>query len=1199
MPPTGRSIQLALSTGTTTNVLRDSDSTPLPGVLHTPSQCDQTHPFMGVPDAQLEFDAFDVGPFRLHCKLGQGGMGVIFGAVHSTMALPVAIKVITRQGAEHPRFRQALVNEIKAVCALNHPAIVRILDQGVLPEAVERATNHAFKAGTPYFAMEYVPRGTLADIAGRVTWKQAKAILLTVLDALAHAHAMDVIHRDIKPTNILLGDFGDRVIPKIADFGLAFATEDTTQLTRAVGSPHYMAPEQISQPWRKHGPWSDLYALGCVAFELITGRRAYSGGSIREIIDQHLQGRRHELLTMLKLPDGAREWLEKMLALNPEDRFRSAAEAARALLALDDATLREVRPPETTTLPIAAVTPTFDVFRASRSSLVAVSTVEQSLQEIPDHWLAPVLDRMPLQLIGAGMGVMGMRTIPLVGRLGQLNAMWEALLESDETKQVRTVLLEGPSGAGRTRLAEAFAQRVKELALANVLRISHTAEGAAIDGIAGMVARHFRTLGANPKDIRSSVRAQLKSLGMTSAYDVEAMCAVCEEAHVGSKPVLEFSNARQRHTLVINWLRKLTTQRPVLILIDDLQYGLGTLDFLDALVKDPHLGPILVVATWRLDHASEAAKQARAKVGSAFNVIEVPPLNSVEQRELVEKLAPLDPELTFEICERTAGNPRFAVELITEWVERGYFEVSPTGFRLREGATPEIPASLQEVWRQRLLDVTKGDASKLRSLKLAAAFGLNVYEAEWEHACALAGLDADPQLITALITAHLVAATKNGWSIQHVLIRDTLQQLAADQWVPLKRICADVLLAQDTERVDVSERLGRYLVDAEAPADAVPYLWHAAEMRRRQGLFVEAQQNISWLLRALDATPGECHAQALALRARTYLNGSEPRNALEHAERALELAEAQGDEVTAISALTWRAMARQMLGDSAAIDDIAQAYNRTQSTKRQLPHHIYTSLAFMLATQRRIADARDMLDLAFGSEHSKTDRAMEMQHRTRLEVLDGQWEKVLEIGPIALDLTREVGRHQAMTSIMEYIAEAHRKVGNLDAARDLLERCIDLQTSIGSPTAFSHANLGSLELQLGHFAQAEMHYLQALHGGRAIGRRLVVVCALGGLLAAAAGLGQWSQASDLVTTVRVELENGMIPEPDLAAALEIAGDMLTKENTSDASAAFAMAIVVYQRAGKKEAAAKVQTKLDELDILGWEFPLSSEVREDL
>lgn len=196
-------------------------------MLHTPEHADRTNPFSGIVQApDSVFSPVDVGPFHLQCKIGQGGMGVIFGAVHCRLSLPVAVKVITREGADHPRFRQALVNEIRAVCALNHPAIVKVLDQGELPPAIEDATDGAFRAGSPYLVMEYVPRGTLSDLTGKVTWKQAKGILLTVLDGLAHAHAMDVIHRDIKPSNILMGDFGDRVIPKIADFGLAFDTEE-------------------------------------------------------------------------------------------------------------------------------------------------------------------------------------------------------------------------------------------------------------------------------------------------------------------------------------------------------------------------------------------------------------------------------------------------------------------------------------------------------------------------------------------------------------------------------------------------------------------------------------------------------------------------------------------------------------------------------------------------------------------------------------------------------------------------------------------------------------------------------------------------------------------------------------------------------------------------------------------------------------
>ncbi len=1181
-----------------------SDSKLVSGLFHTPAHYDRTNPFYGASEqAALSFEPVDLGPFHLQCILGQGGMGVIYGGVHVELRVPVAVKVITKEGAEHRRFRTALVNEIQAVCALNHPAVVRVLDQGEIPAEVETITNGELRAGTPYLVMEYVPRGTVEDIIGKVTWRQAKAILLTVLDALAHAHAMDVIHRDIKPSNILLGDFGDRVIPKIADFGLAFATEDASAIARAVGTPQYMAPEQISQPWRKHGPWSDLYSLGCVAFELVTGQRAFTGSTVREIVNLHLEGNRREFRTILQVPREFHEWLDRMLAINPDQRFQSAAESAQALLAVDDRSLREVRPPDMTTLPIAAVTPVLDVFR-NNDGLIAVSTVEQSLQEIPDRWMAPVLDRMPLLQVGAGLGVLGLRTIPLVGRVPTLDLVWQMLRESDERQQVRTVIIRAPEGAGRTRFGAAFVQRVRELGVATVLTINHTGDHGPTDGLSGMVARHFRTLGANPRDLQSAVELGLSTVGITSAYDVQAMTALAEEANIGAKPSIEFSNLRQRHTLLISWLKHLAKNRPVLIWADDLHFGRETVEFLERLAKDKDGARVMVLGAWSDDSTETAAKEAFENIAeSTFTTLSLKPLTSTEQRDLVQRLAPLEPDITLEICERTAGNPRFMVEMISDWVARDLFEVSTTGFRLRSGASATIPSSLEDVWQDRVAAFTADNPSFREALEIAAALGFEVHNDEWEAACQLAQISLDTGAVAQLVKRSLATRTETGWRFHHISLRHTLENMAREQgrWASHNILCARVLSRGQTDRVDIAERLGRYLISGGRGDDALPYLWTAAEIRRRTGAFVEAQQDISWIFRGIEATGGppdeRTSAEATSFRARTYLNASEPRHAMEHADEAHRASLEAGWDDILITSTIWRAMAKQMLGEPGAETDIETANSLTLATSMTLEPHTFTSLAFVLSTQRRLTEALEMLNRAHST--SPNDQAFELQHRSRLAVLMGDWPTVLQHGPAAVQALRDVGHFQAMTSVMEYMAEAHRKQGDLAEAKALLTQCVELQSAIGSPTLFSKTNLGSVALALNRFEEAEGNFLEALHEARAVGRRAVVICALGGLMATASGLRRWEQVQDLTTTVRLELSSAMVPEADLAVALAKTGDLLAKaELMGDAAAAYDLAIAVYHAAGKLEEMKATKDKCEALDLMEWDFPISSEIRDD-
>lgn len=198
-----------------------------------------------------------VGPFSLLAPIGSGGMGQVWAADHVDSGRRVAVKVLTELRATDRRFRRAFRNEARAVAALSHPHIVGIHDVGEIDEEASRASANRLVAGAPYLVMEFVGGGTLSDRRGLVGWAELRAILNTLLDALAHAHARGVVHRDLKPGNVLVGQGAQGL--KLGDFGLAksMAREGLTVETtgNAVGgTPAYMAPEQFSGTSRDVGP---------------------------------------------------------------------------------------------------------------------------------------------------------------------------------------------------------------------------------------------------------------------------------------------------------------------------------------------------------------------------------------------------------------------------------------------------------------------------------------------------------------------------------------------------------------------------------------------------------------------------------------------------------------------------------------------------------------------------------------------------------------------------------------------------------------------------------------------------------------------------------------------------------------------------------------------------------------------------------
>ena len=279
-----------------------------------------------------------LGAFALLEPLGRGGMGVVWRARHVTTGTPVAVKVMRPAQGSAGGWLEAFQGEVRAVAAMDHHAIVAVFDSGLIAEDT-RIGDQLLVGGSPWLAMELASGGTLAERADRLDWAALRTILLTLLEALAHAHARGVIHRDLKPANVLVCGDGDlRSGVLLTDFGLAHAgaadRADNTEL--ASGTPAYMAPEQLAGHFRDYGPWTDLYALGVLGFELASGARPVTGDGIFAIAYAHVKGQRAPFVPRIPVPDGFEDWLLWLLAPEPGARPPRAADAAWALAALGD-----------------------------------------------------------------------------------------------------------------------------------------------------------------------------------------------------------------------------------------------------------------------------------------------------------------------------------------------------------------------------------------------------------------------------------------------------------------------------------------------------------------------------------------------------------------------------------------------------------------------------------------------------------------------------------------------------------------------------------------------------------------------------------------------------------------------------------------------------------------------------------------------
>ena len=268
-----------------------------------------------------------LGPWSFDRPMGGGAMGDVWCATDLRDGSRVAIKLLNDRATASARAVDSLFTEARSMARMRHRNLLQVLDHGHI-DASAAHTSDVLHDGAPYLVLELAEGGDLTSYLGRMPWERCRQVLLETLNGLAHAHARDVMHLDIKPGNLLLRADGSVAI---ADFGIARAIGG--HQNRVAGTPAFMAPEQWRGRWQSLGAWTDLYAVGMVAIELVQDHPAFADGSVVAMRRAHLM----QLPTLepcIPVPEGFDQWVLQLISKAPEHRFRSAARAAQALRSL-------------------------------------------------------------------------------------------------------------------------------------------------------------------------------------------------------------------------------------------------------------------------------------------------------------------------------------------------------------------------------------------------------------------------------------------------------------------------------------------------------------------------------------------------------------------------------------------------------------------------------------------------------------------------------------------------------------------------------------------------------------------------------------------------------------------------------------------------------------------------------------------------
>lgn len=1024
--------------------------------------------------------------YRLDNTLGAGGTGVVWRARDEQTGREVAIKQLRAEYAQDARLKRRLRREARAVARLDHPNIVRLYDLG------------EDDAGNPYLVMEYVEGPTLAELRYRTRLGLGRIVVLIdqILGALAFAHARGVIHRDLKPQNVVIakGQGGiDEV--KLLDFGLARVEDDSdARLTLAqqdvFGTPIYMSPEQATGD-HEISPATDIYALGVVIWELLTGRPPYSGRSSTAIIVQHVTAEVPPLEPLphlaSDLPPDIEPLLVRALQKDPTRRFDSAGELRRALQTVfvdaedseSDATIAggpnldagDASGPITMATMMATMVGgnVADLFGARVTAAIPVpgsvttggsSTGSTTTEE---HRLETTEEEATLvgaPAIASEVEVEGPREPPLVGREDEMRWLWERATAVCETGEPSCVVLEGAPGIGRRALGAELAQIAEEGGWMRVLtvRFEPTGEGR---GLRGTLRGALKLPARAPQDRVAVVRDALAEVAGGDAVDAEAIA-------VWMWPRAEEARPPARTARVVEMLvRVLASARPVLLRMQGLEHaGVEGVRVLSHLVTVLHQrpAPVMLLGTRTADATTSEPGPLRGveavlvRHRERIEVRRIAPLNHEASVALAQSVLPIDAATATRLADRSGGNPFHVVQAVRLLWDRG--DLNEVAGRLVAIGSPDIPSALPDLARARLAalfghdeesDTLKEIAGSLTLLGGAFPFGLAEVFAR-SNGVETAALEA---ALEALVRHGLVVEEEDDeYAFAHGLMRDALIRDFAGRSA-VAGLHARVAEAKTRwytgDLGPVAARIGRHYRVAGQLRQAVEFLLLAARRGRR----------------AFDAEG----ARALLLEAERWVRADPDAEGLEtvRLDVALGLAELgletgghaeAGERVTGVFQAAAVSRDPLRVARARAIHGGAMVMaGRWAEGERVLQE----ALAYYVECEDLVG--RAAVEMALGDAAIRRNDASAARERV------GQ----------ARALARQAGEPVTELRAMLARAELAARDGGAPAALSAFEEAVARADELGAESVMAHASmrLGELLRQGGRYDEAAAHYRRA------------------------------------------------------------------------------------------------------------------------
>jgi serine/threonine protein kinase/tetratricopeptide (TPR) repeat protein len=758
------------------------------------------------------------GRYSLIRRVGRGGMGEVWEAEDRLVDRRVALK-FARAGREGWDADRWLAAEAQTIVRLSHPALVPLLDRCQMGpsdgDAGRSALVFEFIAGRPLGLWADRPR----------PWSWIRGLVEQILEALAYAHGRGVVHRDLKPANILLSGEPTQPDVHLLDFGIAALyspgrSRDSYRSSIALvpsqmapGTRSYMAPEQLEGELGDLGPWSDLYSLGVLVAELLLGRLPFDGADDDAVWEGRLASRfTPPTVALADLGVPLRRWLLRLLAPDPALRFGWAADAARALppLGVKDATAAHHDPlsvPEATEtlMEVAkrAEDRDTDPDQVRKSGVGQLGSINRGLElgpavprdvRLPPSWdldqpdlsaWAEGLLKVPAEdqlLVPAGSyGLLAMRDAPLRGRDSLWADAWRHLRRVSDDRRPVLLLIEGPSGRGKTRFARELASVAEEVGVARSHHVRFRADGSGAGALRRLLLQVLRIARLPEGEREGRIQRVLAEAGYPSGADLAPRLVGMITTGAAGRGA-----SREEASTALELFGVLGRRRPLLLWLEDVDRGQDQVltHWLSALLSSDVDLPVAVVATRR-----QGAQEDTGFVDSDWALLQAHP------RSLCLQMEPLDPEAISDILRVTAGSSKELGAEIARWSEGDPRAASQTARHLHESEqlrwTPEgfvlgraseegaVSLRLEPILAARAKDAVQKSPDPGAAAIVLDLLALVRERAVHEHLMSAAerlGFDEQrvEEALAPLVVGELVDAREEGSRLAHAVLREHL-----------------------------------------------------------------------------------------------------------------------------------------------------------------------------------------------------------------------------------------------------------------------------------------------------------------------------------------------------------------------------------------------------------------------------------------